>query len=93
MHIELQSGGGPHAIALFVRSVALGVAFVLAAWVAILAFDFWSVRNYNAKHGITGLGAASGGWLALLHSPVVVLILAGAFGVGFYLAIRLSGRG
>ncbi len=75
MHTELQRGGGSQSvIVLFRRSVALGIAFVLAAWVAIVAAQAWSIRSYNAKHGISGLGATSGGRSVLLHSPVVVLI-------------------
>jgi hypothetical protein len=43
--------------------------------------------------GIEGLGAVAGGWTALIHSPLVAVLLALAFGLGFYLAGRLAGGG
>ena len=91
MQSELNSGAGPlSAIFFLLKSIAGGIASLFLAWVAIVAASLWSLRNYNAKHGVTGLGAESGGWFALLHSPFVDLILTVAFGIGFYLVARIS---
>jgi hypothetical protein len=80
-------------VTFLLKSIAGGIACLLLAWVSILATKLWSVRNYNAKHGIAGLGATAGGWDALLRSPTVVIILTAAFGIGFYLVVRFSSRG
>ncbi len=75
---------------LLFKGIAAGIVFVLLAWGAVLIADNWRMRNYLAKRGTVGLGAVAGGWQIVLQSPFVVLILAAAFGIGFYLAIRLS---
>jgi hypothetical protein len=39
-----------------------------------------------------GLGAIAGGWNLMLQSPLVLAILTVAFGLGFYLVVRLTSQ-
>ena len=80
------------AVALLLKSIAGGIICLLAAWIAILVTEFWKIKSDNARHGVAALGASAGGWSFLLRSPIVVLILSAAFGIGFYLAVRWSSR-
>ncbi len=77
---------------LFVKSIIGGVVALLLAWVGVLASEIWMLKIYNARHGVQGLGAIAGGWTMLMRSPTVVLLLATAFGVGFYLVARFAGH-
>ena len=73
---------------IFVRGVFGGLIAVVFTWVIILWVDLWRLREANRQRGITGLGAVAGGWTFLLHMPVVIILLAAAFGLGLYLATR-----
>jgi hypothetical protein len=56
---------------------------------AIVWFWMWRLSMQRKKLGIEGLGAVAGGWIYLLHSPFVAAGIAAAFGIGFYLTVRL----
>ena len=84
--------GSIGAVWLLIKAMASGVLCALLAWIAVLATHLWRMRSYNAKHGTTGLGAAAGGWTFLMTSPLVAVLLAAAFGIGFYAAVRWSLR-
>lgn len=93
MHITNGSGNGPlGAVALLLRAIGSGVLCLLLAWVGVVAAQFWRIKGLNAKHGVAGLGAVAGGWTFLLRSPLVVLVLSIAFGIGFYLAARWASQ-
>ena len=77
------------AVALFFKAIIGGILLVLFAWILVLIVQYWRFRSYAADHGISGLGAQAGGWTSLMNSPLVVVCLAVAFGVGFFLAVRL----
>lgn len=86
-------GSGPlWPVVLFVKSILGGVAALLLVWVAILASAMWRLKIYSAKQGLQGLSATADGWTMLMRSPSVILLLAAAFGVGFYLVARFSTR-
>jgi hypothetical protein len=87
-------GGGPvGAVSLLLKATLGGVACLLVTWIGILVAHFWRIKNYNAKHGtVAGLGASAGGWNSLLQSPIVVILITVAFGIGFYAAVRWSLR-
>jgi hypothetical protein len=70
---------------LFSKGMLGGVAAVVIAWIAIVLIVF--VRPTPRA---TGLVSFAGGWDALLRSPLIVLILAAAFGLGFW--VMSSGR-
>jgi chromate transport protein ChrA len=73
---------------IFPKAIAGGVAAVILMWVVILCYSIWRDAVRNRAAGVVGLGAASGGWNALLHSPLVLLLLMVAFLVGLYLTSR-----
>jgi len=77
---------------LLLKGIIGGVLCLLATWICILAAHFWRIESWKAKHGVTGLGATAGGWNLLLQSPAVVVLLAVAFDIGFFAAIRLAYR-
>ena len=77
------------AVALFFKAIIGGILLVLCAWLLVLIAQYWRVRSYAADHGISGLGAESGGWTVLMNSPFVVVCLAVAFGIGFFLTVKL----
>jgi 23S rRNA C2498 (ribose-2'-O)-methylase RlmM len=74
------------------KAVAGGLVSLLFAWIVIVSADLWKAKIIAAKHGATGLGAVSGGWTLLMRSPVIVLVLSAAFGLGFFFIARLAGR-
>jgi hypothetical protein len=77
-------------VSLLFKAISGGIFCLVVAWVVVLAFHLWRL---SSRIGRTGeLGAVSGGWLFLLQSPLVVLILTVAFGVGFYAVVRLISR-
>ena len=76
-------------IALFFKAIVGGILVVLFAWILILIVQYWRFQSYAASHGISGLGAQAGGWTMLMNSPFVVVCLAVAFGIGFFLTVRL----
>jgi hypothetical protein len=70
------------AVALFFKGILGGVLLVLFAWLLVLFAHYWRSR-------VSGLGAVAGGWTMLMNSPFVVASLAVAFGIGFFLTVRL----
>ncbi|HKF53839.1 MAG TPA: hypothetical protein VKJ45_00285 [Blastocatellia bacterium] len=76
-------------IALFFKATVGGILLVLFAWIFILTIEYWRFQSFAASHGFSGLGAQAGGWTMLMNSPFVVACLAIAFGIGFFLTVRL----
>jgi hypothetical protein len=91
MQITTQAGGGPvGAVILLHKAIGGGMFCLILTWLGIVVHGYLRIKSYNAKHGATGLGATAGGWNYLLHSPIVVILLSVAFGVGFYLTVCWS---
>jgi hypothetical protein len=72
---------------LFLRYIATGVMVVTATWIVIVALTVWRA-SAAAAEGKGSLGAASGGLSSLLHSPLILVLLTIAFGVGLLLQSR-----
>ena len=71
---------------LFVRSIFGGIIAVLLTWIVILiAWYVWVSRKISNQ---PGLRAVAGGWDMLLHTPLVLLLLTLAFGIGLWLVAR-----
>jgi hypothetical protein len=90
IQVAVEAAGRP--ISLLFKAIGGGVFCVFVAWIGAIAALSWRIRSYNAKHGVTGLNAVAGGWTFLLQSPMVVVLLAAAFGIGFYAAVRWTLR-
>ena len=73
---------------IFPKALFSGVVAVVVMWVAILFYSTWQNTLRSPAARVTGLGAVSGGWTALLHSLPVLLLLTIAFAIGLYLASR-----
>jgi hypothetical protein len=82
-----------NSMALFVRALIGGLVAVVVAWMAILWFNIWRLSAERRKLGFNGLNAVAGSWTYLLHSPLVCAEIAVAFGLGFYLTVRLLNTG
>jgi hypothetical protein len=78
-------------ILLFPKALLGGLGAAIIAWIAILCFYMWRASVERRRLGIEGLGAVSGGWTFLLHSPIVDGVIAVAFALGFYFTVRLLG--
>jgi hypothetical protein len=76
-------------IALFAKAMIGGLLAVAIVWIAIVWFNVWRLSVERKKLGFDGLSAVAGGWTYLLHSPFVSIGVAIAFGLGFYLTVRL----
>jgi len=88
-----ETAGGPvGGIFLLFKAIGGGVICLLGMWIGILVTHVWRMKSALTKQGATGLTATAGGWTFLLQSPVVVILLAIGFGIGFYAAIRWSLR-
>ena len=72
----------------FLKGVLGGLVAVILVWVLIVALKTWRWHALTKQQGRTGLGAMAGGSTLLLHTPAVVVLLAIAFGLGLYLAVR-----
>jgi len=70
---------------IFVKSLAGGVISAFVAWIIIVAVYIWRITLMSRQQGNTGLFAVAGGWDDLLHKPIIILLLAAAFGLGVYL--------
>jgi hypothetical protein len=57
-------------------------------WIAVTFFDYWLLTMRLKKMGYHGVFAVAGGWTLLARTPLVIVLLAAAFGMGFYLATR-----
>ena len=77
-------------VALFAKALLGGLVAVVIGWLAIVWLNGWHLSVERKKLGFNGLGAVAGGWSYLLHSPFVSIGVAVAFGLGFYLTVRLS---
>jgi hypothetical protein len=77
-------------VSLLFKAISGGIFCLLVTWVVVLASHSWRLSNSINKTG--ELGAVAGGWLFLLQSPLVLVILTVAFGVGFYTVVRQISR-
>jgi hypothetical protein len=59
-----------------------GIGAVVFVWILTVGIVFLR----PAQHGGAGLSSVVGGWDMLLRSPVIVVLLAAGFGVGFRMA-------
>ena len=82
-----------NSVALFAKALVGGLVAVAIVWIAIVWFNSWRLSVERKKLGFNGLGAVAGGWTYLLHSPFVSVGVAAAFGLGFYLTVRLLSGG
>jgi len=73
---------------IFFKGILGGLTAVSLVWVLIVAVKTWRWHALTKPRGITGLGASDGVSTLLLHTPAVVVLLAIAFGLGLYLAVR-----
>jgi hypothetical protein len=73
---------------IFLKSVLGGIGATVIMWLAVLGTSMWRLEEARKQQGGTGLGAVAGGWSYLLRSPLVVILLTAAFGVGLYLTAR-----
>lgn len=64
-------------VAVFVTRTVVGFVFT------------WRVRAATECQGLSGLGAAAGGWTNLLHQPSVIVLLTIAFGIGLWVIARV----
>jgi len=80
------------AVFLSLRAIGGGVLCVVTAWVGILLVHLWRIGSYASRNGVTSLGASAGRWSFLLHSPLVVILLSTAFGLGFHAVVQWSSR-
>jgi len=69
----------------FLRCLSGGILGAIVAWVIIVAVSFWRINGIARARGTNGLGAIAGGSTQLLHTPVVLILLTFAFGLGFYM--------
>lgn len=72
----------------FPKALAGGVVATIFTWIVIICYSAWRETARHKASGIAELGAVSGGWNALLHSPLVLLSLSIAFALGLYLGSR-----
>jgi hypothetical protein len=73
---------------IFVKSLAGGIGAVCIAWFIIVTVALARMNLVKKEQHLTGLSAVAGVWTELLHAPGTVVLLAVAFGVGFYLTVR-----
>jgi hypothetical protein len=73
---------------IFPRGILGGIGAVLVMWIAIIATFTWRLASVQRAAGLHGNVGMAGGWRYLCHSPIVIVLLAVAFGLGFYLATR-----
>jgi hypothetical protein len=73
---------------ILLKGILGGVIAVIVMWVALVSFDTWRTHAALRQKGATGLTAVAGGWNHLLHMPLVVILLAVAFGIGLYVTVR-----
>jgi len=73
---------------IFVKSLTGGVVAAIIAWIIIVVVYMLRLAEASKQRGDSGLGAVAGGWNYLLHMPLVIVLLAAAFGIGVYLTAR-----
>jgi hypothetical protein len=73
---------------IFPRGLLGGLAATIIMWIAVIWFDYWQLISRLKKMGIHGPVAVAGGWTYLARTPLVIVLLAAAFGLGFYFATR-----
>jgi hypothetical protein len=69
---------------LFSKGVLGGIVAVVLVWIATVGVVF--LRPSTGA----GPGSVASGWDVLLRSPLIVLLLAVAFGVGFWIVTRFG---
>jgi hypothetical protein len=73
---------------IFPKGLLGGLGGAIGMWILVLCFSAWRLSVAKRRLGIQGLGAVAGGWTYLAHSPMVVVLITVAFGLGFYLSTR-----
>ena len=73
---------------IFPKGLLGGLAATVIMWIAVVAFDYWQLTMTLKKMGVQGPFAVAGGWTELAHTPLVIVLLSAAFGLGFYFATR-----
>jgi|HubBroStandDraft_6_1064221.scaffolds.fasta_scaffold1378574_2 hypothetical protein len=73
---------------IFPKGLLGGLGAAIVMWTIVLCYSAWRLSVVKRKLGIEGLGAVAGGWTYLVHSPIVVVLITIAFGLGFYLTTR-----
>jgi len=70
------------------KAIFGGLVAVVVTWVIIGVTYEWRTKFIARQHGITGLVAVTSPASSLLHTPLVIVLLTVAFGIGLYLAVR-----
>jgi hypothetical protein len=73
---------------IFPKGLLGGLGAAIVMWIIVLCYSAWRLSVAKRKLGMEGLGAVAGGWAYLVHSPIVVVLITIAFGLGFYLTTR-----
>jgi hypothetical protein len=68
------------------KAIIFGVVCSLGALVLLVIVKFGSASWIGPKPA--GLGATAGGWTQLLREPTTALLLAFAYGIGFWIIAR-----
>jgi hypothetical protein len=69
----------------FLQCLVGGILAVIVTWFIIVAVSLWRINEAARARGINGLGAIAGGSTQLLHTPLVLILLTLAFGMGLYI--------
>ena len=73
---------------IFPKGLFGGLTGAVVMWIAVIVFFHWKITAQLRAQGVHGPIAVAGGWTELAHTPLVIVLLAVAFGLGFYLVIR-----
>lgn len=76
------------ALLIFPKGLLGGLSGAIVMWIAVIFFSQWEVTTRIRRQGVQGPIAVARGWTYLAHTPLVVVLLAVAFGLGFYFATR-----
>ena len=77
---------------ILVKSILGGVGATILAFTIVSVVYSWQFNKMVRSQGTTGLYATAGSWNLLLQRPLVILLLAIAFGLGLYLTARITAR-
>lgn len=72
----------------FLKALALGNLLLVAVWVTTVGVFWWRSQIELKNRGIHGLTAMAGGWHYLLLRPLIIILLALAFGCGLILSSK-----
>ena len=73
---------------ILLKAILGGIVAVIVMWIIVAVFHMWRMHVLTRQRGIAGLGAVTSGESLLLHTPLVIVLLTVAFGIGLYLASR-----